>query len=69
MPDNKDSINTIMTGLIKGTVTRNDLKRNVKYMLNTLGKTACIDSLFREPNNTIVNIKDENFKVKIYDFS
>ena len=68
MPDNKDSINTIMTGLIKGTVTRNDLKRNVKYMLNTLGKTACIDSLFREPNNTIVNIKDENFKVKIYDY-
>ena len=68
MPDNKESTITIMTGLIKGTVTRNDLKRNIKYMLNTLGKTAAIDSLFREPNNTLVKIKDENFKIKIYDY-
>ena len=69
MPDNKESTITIMTGLIKGTVTRNDLKRNIKYMLNTLGKTAVIDSLFREPNNTLVKIKDENFKIKIYDYA
>ena len=69
MPDNKESTITIMTGLIKGTVTRNDLKRNIKYMLNTLGKTAAIDSLFREPNNTLVKIKDENFKIKIYDYA
>ena len=67
MPDNKESTITIMTGLIKGTVTRSDLKRNIKYMLNTLGKTACIDSLFLEPNKTIVKILDESFKVKIYD--
>ena len=69
MPDNKESTITIMTGLIKGTVTRNDLKRNIIYMLNTLGKTAAIDSLFREPNNTLVKIKDENFKIKIYDYA
>ena len=69
MPDNKESTITIMAGLIKGTVTRNDLKRNIKYMLNTLGKTAAIDSLFREPNNTLVKIKDENFKIKIYDYA
>ena len=69
MPDNKESTITIMTGLIKGTVSRNDLKRNIKYMLNTLGKTAAIDSLFREPNNTLVKIKDENFKIKIYDYA
>ena len=69
MPDNKESTITIMTGLIKGTVTRNDLKRNIKYMLNTLGKTAAIDSLFLEPNNTLVKIKDENFKIKIYDYA
>ena len=66
MPDNKDSIYTIMTGLIKGTVTRNELKRNIKYMLNTLAKTACIDSLFLEPTNK-VKILDGNFIINIYD--
>ena len=65
MPDNKESINTIMTGLVKGTVTRNELKRNVKYMLNTLAKTACIDSLFVEPANKII-INDEYMKINIY---
>ena len=38
-------------------------------MLNTLGKTAAIDSLFREHNNTLVKIKDENFKIKIYEYA
>ena len=65
MPNNKDSTNTIMTGLIQGTVTRNDLKRNIKYLLNTLAKTACIDSLFIESNN-MIKIEDGNFKIKIY---
>ena len=65
MPNNKDSTNTIMAGLIQGTVTRNDLKRNIKYLLNTLAKTACIDSLFIESNN-MIKIEDGNFKIKIY---
>ena len=66
MPDNGDKINTIMTGLVKGSVTKKELKRNIKYLLNTLAKTACIDPLFVEPVNR-VKIVDENMHIKIYD--
>ena len=66
MPDNKEGVDTIMTGLIKGTVTRDELKRNIKYMFNTLAKTACIDSLFKEPDNKII-ITNKTMKIKIYD--
>ena len=54
MPNNgNEGSNTILTGLTKGTVTREELKRNIKYMFNTLAKTAAIDSLFKEPENII----------------
>ena len=67
MPNNgNEGSNTILTGLIKGTVTRDELKRNIKYMFNTLSKTAAIDSLFIEPNN-IIKIINETLRIKIYD--
>ena len=67
MPNNGDKgIQTIMDGLISGSVTRDDLKKNVEYILNTLAKTACIDALFKEPENKI-KIIDEPMRIKIYD--
>ena len=67
MPNNKGKgIQTIMDGLISGSVTREDLKRNILYILNTLAKTACIDSLFIEPKNKI-KIKNETMRIKIND--
>ena len=67
MPNNQDKgIKTIMDGLVAGSVTRDDLKKNILYVLNTLAKTACIDSLFIEPENKI-KITDESMRIKIYD--
>ena len=67
MPNNGNSgTKTILDGLVAGTVTRDDLKRNILYLLNTLAKTACIDSFFIEPENKII-IKDEYMRIKIYD--
>ena len=68
MPNNNpDGKNTILNGLIKGTVTRQNLKNNIIYLLNTLSKTACIDSLFNQPKNKII-IKNEYMKIKIMEF-
>ena len=64
MPNNRQGINTILDGIISGTVTRNDLKKNILYMLNTLAKTAAIDPLFVEPKNKI-KIVDEKMTIKI----
>ena len=67
MPNNgNEGSNTILTGLTKGTVTRDELKRNIKYMFNTLAKTAAIDSLFKEPENR-VKITNNTMRIKIYD--
>ena len=68
MPNNNpDGSKTILEGLIKGTVTRENLKRNILYLFNTLAKTACIDSLFIEPKNKIL-IKDGQMKIKVMDY-
>ena len=67
MPNNGDGTKTILDGLVQGTVTRSDLKRDVLYTLNTLSKTACIDTLFKEPTNKL-KIIDGYMKVKIYDY-
>jgi len=67
MPNNKDKgIQTIMDGLISGSVAREDIKRNILYILNTLAKTACIDTLFIKPKNKI-KIKNETMRIKIND--
>ena len=67
MPNNgNNDIKTIMDGLVSGTVTRDDLKKNILYILNTLAKTACIDTLFIEPEKKI-KIKDELMRIKIND--
>ena len=64
MPNNRQGINTILNGIISGTVTRNDLQKNILYMFNTLAKTAAIDPLFVEPKNKI-KIVDEKMTIKI----
>ena len=65
MPNNKgEGSKTILDGIISGTVTRDDLKNNILYMLNTLAKTAAIDPLFVEPKNKI-KITDEKMTIKI----
>ena len=67
MPNNeKEGSNTILAGLTKGTVTREELKRNIKYLFNTLSKTAAIDPLFIEPENRI-KITDDTIRIKIAD--
>ena len=66
MPINKDGTNTILNGLKQGTVTRKDLQRNILYLLNTIAKMSCIDSLYKEPKN-LINITDSNMKIKIVD--
>ena len=60
------NVETIIEGLNEGTVTRDDLKRNILYLLNTLPKTFCIDALYKEPQNKI-KITDEYIKIKIFD--
>ena len=65
--NNPEGIDTILNGLIKGTVTRNHLKRNILYFLNCLSKTASIDSLFIEPSNKLI-ITDEKVKIKIMEY-
>ena len=67
MPHNYDyGSNTILDGLIIGSVTRDELKRNILYVFNTLSKTAAIDKLFVEPKN-ITKISDNYTKIKIFD--
>ena len=67
MPNNGgDGQNTILDGLVNGVVTRDELKRNIVYVLKTLSKTASIDPLFVEPKN-ITTITDETLKIKVYD--
>ena len=65
--NNPEGSNTILNGLIKGTVTRNHLKKNILHLLNSLSKTACIDSLFKEFNNKII-IKDEIMRIKVVEY-
>jgi len=68
MPNNNpDGSKTILDGLISGTVTRAQLKRNIIYLLNALSKTFCIDTLFIEPKNKLI-IKDEPMKLKVVDY-
>ena len=68
MPNNGgDGISTILNGLITGSVTRDDLKKNILYVLNTLAKTAAIDKLFLEPKK-IIKITSNYIKIKIFDF-
>ena len=68
MPNNgNDESSTILSGLIKGSVTRDDLKKNILYLFNTLAKTAAIDKLFIEPKN-IIKINNDYIKIKIFDF-
>ena len=67
MPNNgNDETSTILNGLIVGSVTRNELKRNILYVFKTLAKTAAIDKLFIEPKN-IIKINETNIKIKIFD--
>ena len=67
MPNNKDGTKTILDGIISGTVTREDLKKNILYLFNTLSKTAAIDSLFIEPKNKII-INETTTKIKIMNY-
>ena len=64
MPNNGDGTKTILDGIISGTVTREDLKKNIFYLFNTLSKTAAIDPLFVEPKNKII-INETSIKIKI----
>jgi beta-glucosidase len=64
MPNNNDGTKTILDGIIEGSVTREDLKRNILYMFNTLAKTACIDALFNKPKN-IIKITKEKIHINI----
>ena len=65
--NNPHGSDTILNGLIKGTVTRKQLKRNILYLLNSLSKTASIDLLYLEPKNKII-IKDEIMKIKVMEY-
>ena len=68
MPNNgNDESSTILSGLIKGSVTRDDLKKNVLYLFNTLAKTAAIDKLLI-PHKNIIKINNDYIKIKIFDF-
>ena len=60
------NVETLIEGINKGTVTREDLKRNILYLLKTLSKTFCIDTLYSEPKNKII-IKEQSIKIKIFD--
>ena len=64
MPNNGQGTKTILDGIISGTVTREDLKKNILYMFNTLARTAAIDPLFVEPKNKI-KITDEKMTIKL----
>ena len=64
--NNNDGTSTILNGLIIGSVSRDELKKNILYVFNTLSKTAAIDKLFVEPKN-ITKITDDNIKIKIFD--
>ena len=64
MPNNKDGTKTILDGIISGTVTREDLKKNILYLLETLAKTAAIDPLFVEPKNKII-INETSLKINM----
>ena len=66
MPSNIEGSETILKGLKQGTVTRKDLKRNVLYTLNTLAKTASIDSLYKDPEN-MINITNSTIRIKVVD--
>ena len=60
------NVEDILKGIEKGIVTKDDLKRNILYLLNTLSKTFCIDAFYKEPEN-IIKIKNEQIKIKIFD--
>ena len=62
------SVDTILKGIDKGSVTRDDLKRNILYLFNTLTKTFSIDRLYKEqePENKLI-IGNQYLKVKIMD--
>ena len=66
MPNNGDGSATILNGLISGSVTRDDLKKNILYVFNTLAKTAAIDKLFLEPEK-VIKISNNYTKIKIFD--
>ena len=60
------SIDTIINGINTGTVTRDDLKRNILYLLNTFPKTSLIDAFYKDPKN-MININNNPLKIKIFD--
>ena len=66
MPNNGDGSATILNGLISGSVTRDDLKKNILYVFNTLAKTSAIDKLFLEPEK-VIKISNDYIKIKIFD--
>ena len=66
MPGNGDGTNTIINGINAGTVTRDDLKRNILNLFNTISKTAAVDKLLTDPKN-MVKITDEPMRIKVFD--
>ena len=68
MPNNGgDGSNTILNGLISGSVTREDLKTNILYVFNTLAKTAAIDRLFVEHKQKIEILENVYTKIKVHE--
>ncbi|MCQ2818948.1 MAG: glycoside hydrolase family 3 C-terminal domain-containing protein [archaeon] len=63
MPNNADGSTSVLNALKNGIITRDDLKRTALHILNTLGRTAAIDRLFRDPLPIYLN---ETKKIKIY---
>ena len=60
------SIETIINGINKGSVTRNDLRRNILYLFNSMPKTFLIDALYNEPKKKIT-INNSYIKIKMFD--
>ena len=67
MPSNGDGTATILNGIAAGTVTRDDLKRNILYVFNTISKTAAVDKLFKDPEK-MIKLTNDPIKVKIFDY-
>ena len=68
MPSNGDGTKTLIDGITAGTVTRDDLKKNIFYLFNTLSKTAAIDPLFIDPKNIATIKKGEPIKIKVMEY-
>ena len=61
----KGNIEKMISGINKGTVTRDDLKRNILFLLNSISKIFIVDNLFLEQPKNKININDEYIKIKI----